>query len=208
MKLFILGITGGTGRALAEQALSAGDQVTALARNPTAVKLTHPALSIVHGDATRQEDLESYLPGHDAVLSAIGARTFQATTVYSASGNALVRAMRTVKVRRLIAVTSSGVVSSGTQPVWYRYFLKPLLLRGVYDDMIRFEGMLAMVDDLEWTVVRPPRLVGGSKTGRYRGSLDPSDGPGRLRRADLADFMLRELREPRYTHEVVFVDER
>ena len=47
MNLLILGATGGTGRALVEQALEQGHIVTAFARDPSKVRTTHPNLRIV-----------------------------------------------------------------------------------------------------------------------------------------------------------------
>ena len=49
MNLLILGATGGTGRALVEQALEQGHTVTAFARNPAKVRTTHQHLRIAEG---------------------------------------------------------------------------------------------------------------------------------------------------------------
>jgi putative NADH-flavin reductase len=74
MNLVILGATGGTGRALVEQALALGHTVTAFARNPAKVRTTHPNLRVVQGDISNYESLEAAIRGHDAVLSALGVR--------------------------------------------------------------------------------------------------------------------------------------
>ncbi|MBW7454758.1 SDR family oxidoreductase, partial [Paenibacillus sepulcri] len=46
---------------------------------------------------------------------------------------------------------------------------------------------------LSWTIVEPPTLTDGPRTGRYR--LDTARAPmlGRVSRADVADFMLDQL---------------
>ena len=74
MNLLILGATGGTGRALVEQALALGHTVTAFARNPAKVRTTHPNLRVVQGDISNPESLEAAIRGQDAVLSALGVR--------------------------------------------------------------------------------------------------------------------------------------
>ena len=74
MNLLIFGATGGTGRALVEQALQQGHTVTAFARNPSKVRTTHPNLRVVKGDIASYESVESALRGQDAALSALGMR--------------------------------------------------------------------------------------------------------------------------------------
>ncbi|MFZ1628219.1 MAG: NAD(P)H-binding protein, partial [Anaerolineae bacterium] len=47
MKIAVFGATGGAGRQVVEQALAAGHQVSALARNPAKLALTNDNLTIV-----------------------------------------------------------------------------------------------------------------------------------------------------------------
>ena len=75
MKLLVLGATGGTGRALVEQALAQGHVVTAFARDPSKVRTTHPNLHVVKGDILDPASVEAAVRGQDAVLSALGVRS-------------------------------------------------------------------------------------------------------------------------------------
>lgn len=53
------------------------------------------------------------------------------------------------------------------------------------EDVVRASG-------LDWTIVRPPRLTDGPRTGTYRTATDRNVRGGlRLSRADLADYVLR-----------------
>lgn len=74
MNLLILGATGGTGRALVEQALELGHNVTAFARDPSKIRVTHPNLRVVKGNILINSSLEAAIRGQDAVLSALGVR--------------------------------------------------------------------------------------------------------------------------------------
>jgi putative NADH-flavin reductase len=53
---------------------------------------------------------------------------------------------------------------------------------------------------LDWTIVRPPRLTNGPHTGLYRHGSDikAASVVPTISRADLADFMLRQLDDPAY----------
>ena len=74
MNLLILGATGGTGRALVEQALAAGHVVTAFARDPSKVRTKHQNLRVAKGDILDPASVEAAIHGQDAVLSALGIR--------------------------------------------------------------------------------------------------------------------------------------
>jgi putative NADH-flavin reductase len=71
MRLFLIGANGRTGTEIIDLARTRGHEVTAFVRSPQ--KLT-PAgsLTVVQGDPLRSETIAAALPGHDAVLSAIG----------------------------------------------------------------------------------------------------------------------------------------
>jgi putative NADH-flavin reductase len=72
MNLLIFGATGGTGRALVEQALEQGHIVTAFARDPSKVRTAHSNLRVVKGDILDPASVEAALHGQDAALSALG----------------------------------------------------------------------------------------------------------------------------------------
>ena len=74
MKLIIFGATGGTGRQCVDQALAQGHQVTAFVRQPAALTVQHPDLTIIQGDITDQDAVQRAIPGHDVVISALGTR--------------------------------------------------------------------------------------------------------------------------------------
>ena len=74
MKLLIFGATGGTGRALVEQALAQGHSVTAFARDPAKVRTTHQNLTVSQGNMLDPSSVEAAVQGQDAVLSALGTR--------------------------------------------------------------------------------------------------------------------------------------
>jgi putative NADH-flavin reductase len=71
MRLLVFGASGPLGRAITEAALAAGHQVTAFVRTPGRLG-GHPALSEMTGDVLDAESVAAAVPGHDAVISALG----------------------------------------------------------------------------------------------------------------------------------------
>jgi putative NADH-flavin reductase len=74
MKLLVFGATGGTGSRLVEQALEQGHVVTAFARDPAKIHLTHDHLRVVAGDVLDRASVDAAVAGQDGVLSALGTR--------------------------------------------------------------------------------------------------------------------------------------
>ena len=72
MKVLVFGATGGTGRALVEQALEQGHAVTAFARDPAKVRSAHRNLTVAQGNMLDANSVEAAVQGQDAVLSALG----------------------------------------------------------------------------------------------------------------------------------------
>jgi putative NADH-flavin reductase len=76
MKILIIGATGGTGKAIVEQALSQGHAVTVLARNPTKITIKHEQLVVVKGNVLDYDSVDHAVHGHDVVVSALGHKHF------------------------------------------------------------------------------------------------------------------------------------
>ena len=75
-RVLIVGATGGTGRQLVEQALERGHDVTALVRDPSALRIVHPRLTVARGDVLDYQSVEAAVRGQDAVISALGHKRF------------------------------------------------------------------------------------------------------------------------------------
>ena len=75
MKVLIIGATGATGQILMREALAQGHEVTALARDPSAMAPEDPHLRVLQGNALDASSVEAAVAGQDAVLSALGVRS-------------------------------------------------------------------------------------------------------------------------------------
>jgi putative NADH-flavin reductase len=141
MKLLIFGATGGTGRHLVQQALTQGHTVTAFVRDPARLDLAHPNLTAVQGDVLDPAAVERAVPGHDAVLSAIGAPASKTGTLRSVGTRNIVRAMERTGVRRLISQASLGYGDSrsvlDSRPFYFKYLIVPLILGRTFADHAR-----------------------------------------------------------------------
>jgi putative NADH-flavin reductase len=197
VRLAVFGATGGTGVELVRQALAAGHEVIALARDPGTVPVRHDRLRVLRGDVLDPGSAAGVVDGADAVLSALGiGYRRDATTVYSAGTGNIMAAMREAGVSRLLAVSTSSVrlppPSRVAEYALARFVLHPLLKRP-YADMRLMEAEVCS-SGLEWTLVRAARLTNARRTGRYRVARDGKlRGCWSISRADVADYMLTHL---------------
>lgn len=112
MKLVVLGANGRTGKLVIQEALAAGDTVTAVVRSVAKrPSIRHADLKVVVGDPCNPKFLGKVFEGQDAVISALGGRSpsKNATSVYWRSADAIVEAACRSGIKR-VAVTSTALL--------------------------------------------------------------------------------------------------
>jgi len=192
MKLTIFGGTGGVGSRLVPMALDAGHAVTAFARNPDGLPRADE-LTIVEGQLDDADAVAKAVAGADAVLSALGARsnTPEQVQVFDTATRTLVSAMETAGVKRLVAISGAGVLTPDDHVTFGRRFVRFLL--GVLAKHVAAskerEYAIITASELEWVLVRPPRIVPGPATGTYRVEPDRVPSP-KISQGDVAHLML------------------
>lgn len=202
MKLLIFGPTGDTGRQLVEQALAQGHVVTAFARNPEKLDLKHGNLQVFEGDVMDFASVEEAMQDQDAVLCSLGVPASNKNNVRANGTRNIIRAMEKVNVRRFICQTSLGYGDSrALLPFHMKYLVAPLILRYVFADHELQEDYIKQ-SHLDWTIVRPGNLTNGHRTSVYRHGFGTSEKATKLKisRADVADFMLKQLTDDTYLH--------
>lgn len=201
-KILILGATGSTGRLIVSQAVTRGYDVTVLVRSAEKGGDLKGAKLIV-GDARDEKVLRQALKGRDAVISALGtaASPLRKVTLLSTATRALVGAMKTETVPRLVCITGIGAGDSvGHGGFLFDNLIYPLLLRKVYADKDRQE---AIVQDsgLDWVLVRPSVLNNKPSRDTIRTLTDLSSfHGGTISRADVARFVLDQVSTDSWVH--------
>jgi putative NADH-flavin reductase len=203
MKIAVLGANGGTGVEVLKQGLERGHSMVALVRRPESIELQHPNLTVKSVNAYETASVANGLRGADAVVSSIGGgglfSSRKAAGLLSGTAKHIIAAAQQENVRRVIALSSVGVVVDPHEGFVYRHVIKRIL-DPYYVDMKQMEDMY-FKSGLDFTLVRPPLILDKPLTGIYRVQ---ADGLGivtrgyRLARADLAHFILGELEHPKF----------
>lgn len=201
VNIVIIGASGKTGQLAAQQALDAGHRVTAFMRSPEKLTMTHERLTIVQGDATDSEAVNSALNGQDAVISCVGSNNgLGKTTILREMASTVAEAMAHNGVDRIVYMASAGI-DREIPGVMGKVTMK--LLGNVLEDH-RNAVEVYKSFDFKWTIARPMGLTDKPYTGSYTETLEgiPS-GSKSISRADVADFLVRAISDDQYIYQSV-----
>jgi len=206
MKLYILGGTGPTGQHLISQALEKGHEITALVRNPSKIAFKSPKLTLVTPDLFDAGAVAATMKGHQVVLSALGVgMTLRPHDLMNRAMASIIQAMQDAGLKRIVMLSAFGLGESyhqanGLQKVFYK-----LLLNKIYEDKLRAEVQLRK-SNLDWTLVYAVALSNGKRTSAYRvGERLPMKGMPKISRADVAEFMLRQIDNNEWVRKIPIV---
>ncbi len=144
MKLTIFGATGRIGGHLLNWAVDVGHDVHVLARSPEAVG-PRDGLTVTGGDVLDPAAVAEVISGADAVLSAVGPKILD-----------------NFRKTELLAPES-----------WIVKQIQPRIFARTFADVRQMERVVKD-SDLDWTLVRPARLVSDPGKGEYRVRADSS----------------------------------
>ncbi len=167
MRIVIFGANGDTGREAVAHCLKAGHDVVGAVRRPETLDGIED-IEVVKIDLGERATLVAAMQGADLVVSCLGHGSLSAskkfTDLYSTSMRAYLAAMAEAGVKRIMALSSGGVVEDPAAPWFYTKLLRRYLIN-TYVDMARMETILEEADGIEWTAIRLTYLrPGKSKT--------------------------------------------
>jgi putative NADH-flavin reductase len=194
MNITIIGASAGIGLETVKRGLNRNHSITTLSRSEIEIK-ENKSLKVMLGDATNKSDLLSSIQNADALIVTLGTgKNMKATTLFSDFAKLIVKINRENKITiPFIFVTGFGAGESKNYVSWLvKMFLK-YFLKDVYADKTKMEEIVTN-SDLNWTVVRPGRLLDKELTEKYRieNKLFKGINIGGINRADVADFLIKQ----------------
>jgi uncharacterized protein YbjT (DUF2867 family) len=206
MQIIIFGATGSLGSHVAKQALEKGYLVTAFTRNPEKLQgLNSPNLTTIRGNVHNSADVEKALKDKQAVLCALGDGS-QGKVRGPGTLNIL-EAMTKLGVRRLICQSTLGIGDSWNNlNFFWKHAMFGFLLKKAFIDH-QLQEKYIFNSKLDYTIVRSSAFTNGDLTQHYKvGFNDKFKGLSlNIARADVADFMLRQLISSEYAGKSVSI---
>jgi putative NADH-flavin reductase len=195
MNIAIFGASGATGHELVKQALGQGHRVTAFVRNPAKLRIRDDHLKVLKGDVSDYSAVAEAVQQQDVAMSALGAKTpFKRNSDLIAGVRHIVKAMEHAHISRFIYLSFAGVEEGRRHfGFFFKYVIAPVLTNVIKDHEEK-ENIIKQ-SNLNWTIVRPPKLTNGSHTGVFRSGENIKQRSMLLAisRADVADFMVQQL---------------
>lgn len=214
MKILVFGATGTTGRLLIQRALDDNHSVTAFVRDPARLNITHPQLQCVVGDVMNQESVSAAMPGHDAVLCALGVlpgskadagRSQRSVPVCSVGTKHILTAMEQSGVKRIVVQSASSVGESRKTGRFGAGHIVHFVMRDIMDDKERQEALIK-ASQTQWTIVRPVKLIEGKETGQVQSGTNLSWSlASKISFADVAAFMVKALSDTTTVHQALTI---
>jgi uncharacterized protein YbjT (DUF2867 family) len=198
LKVIVFGSTGGTGRAVIASLLAARHEVTAFARDVSALTEI-PGVRSVQGDAMRGADVTAAVPGHDAVVVSLGnsqnpfammfgARRTTPPNVCEVGTRNVIAAMEATGTQRLVVVTAFGIGRAGALPLAFKLFYRTVLREHMADK--EKQEVLVKASALDWTLVQPVGLTDAKPTGDWLADSSGNIRRQQISRADVAAFLV------------------
>lgn len=189
MKIAVIGAGGRSGKIFTERALQAGHTIKAGIHSDNPFQ-PQPNLTVQECNATDLNQVTSLLQDCDAVVSLIGHTEGSAANVHTEAMKAIIGAMQSLGLLRIVSLTGTGVRMPGDK-ITLADRLSEIGIR-IIDNARVIDGKnhanLLMNSGLEWTIVRVSKLQ-GSHLGRYR-LLDSGPAKTLVSRQEVAQAIL------------------
>lgn len=207
LTIALFGASGKTGQHVLAQALRAGHRVRALVRTPAKITLADPRLAIIPGDVLNPADVARTVLGSDVVVSVFGQVKGSPKQLQTEGTQHIVAAMRAQGVRKIISLSGGGLPYKKDEPKFADKLIRGIMKlvvphvltdAGGHADVLRASG-------LDWEIVRGPRLTDQPPTGKYRVGWVGVNASTALGRADLADFILKQISSDEFVGQMPFV---
>lgn len=203
--IVVFGATGTVGRLAVADLLEQGHTVTAFARAPEKLNLSHPNLRLRSGDAMDAGAVHAAMAGQDAAVVTLGAGMNRKSRIRSQGTLNVIRAMQAHGVRRLVVQSTLGARESWSN---LNFFWKRIMFGGLLRPVFRdheLQEHLVEASGLDWTIVRPSAFADGPATGAYVEDVPPGRRGLKLKitRADLARFLSGQIGDLRYMRRAV-----
>ncbi len=208
-KIALFGASGQSGKEFLELALASNYQIKALVRTPEKLSsYKNKNLEIIQGDVLNSEDVHATIKGSDLVVSLFGHVKGSPEWLQTNGTKNIVNAMKQKNISKIISLSGGGLpYPEKDEPKFMDKVIRTIMkiaVPKVLNDAVEHHKVLAE-SGLDWMIVRGPRLTNDEKKGEYRIGWVGVNSGTKIARADLADFILKQVESDAFVGEMPFV---
>jgi putative NADH-flavin reductase len=204
-KVAVLGGTGKAGKFVVDELVKQGYPVKVLVRTPQNTVNNDPLIEVVTGNAKNYATIQRLLSGCHAVISTIGPSKSEAT-INSIAVTHLIKVMRNLRIKRYIEVAGWGIQAENDKKGLKTRLVGWIIRKVVPARAKARQNVYEMLraSNLDWTLVRSATI---ELTQAHRKLyVELADAPGnRVSAADLAEFVVNQLKDDQYVGKCPFV---
>ena len=206
-RIALFGGSGLTGQQFLNLALSKGYALRALARDPQKILQQSRSLTVVHGDVLDAAAVADTVRDTDIVVSLFGQVKGSPKDVQTRGTANIVAAMKRHGVRRIISLSGGGLPYVEDQPKFADKIIRGIMRVAVPHVLTDAQGHAEVLrkSGLDWEIVRGPRLTTEPARGQYRVGWVGVNASTSVGRADLADFILKQVESEEFVGKMPFV---
>jgi hypothetical protein len=194
MKVALIGASGNIGSRIAQELVSRGHSVTAIARNPDKLAASDK-IKTMQVDASDTDALAAALRGHEAVISA--------APFAPGLSESIIAAVTQSGVKRYIMVGGAGSLEVAPGKMLKDTLTLPEPVKKLLDEAAANLQRLRGEQELDWTFFSPAAEIGpGERTGKFRLGGDQlvtdANGKSRISYDDYAIALVDELERSKH----------
>lgn len=206
----IFGGTGQTGKLVLEKVLQEGYKVKALVRNPNKINKSDPNLTVIQGDVLNEDEVKKTIQESEVVLSLFGHVKGSPQWLQTKGTDIILEAMKQAGVKKIISLSGGGLpFPEKDKPKLadkiIRFIMKVAVPKILKDAILHAE--ILRKSNLDWMIVRGPRLTNETPKHNYRVGWVGVNASTKISRADLADFIVKQIESDEFIHQMPFVSE-
>ncbi|WP_375578675.1 SDR family oxidoreductase [Marivirga tractuosa] len=206
----LFGGSGQTGKLVLEKALKEGYKVKALLRNPDKVDIRDSNLTVIQGDVLNASDVLIAVKDSEVVLSLFGHVKGSPEWLQTKGTDHIVEAMKQYGVEKIISLSGGGLPfpemdKPKLADKMIRFIMKVAVPKILKDAILHAE--ILRKSNLNWMIVRGPRLTNDKPKGHYRVGWVGVNASTKISRADLADFIVKQIELDEFKHQMPFISE-
>ncbi|OKP95203.1 NAD(P)-dependent oxidoreductase [Paenibacillus sp. P46E] len=201
MKITIFGASGTVGRYVLEEAISRGHHVVAATRSGNILS-TNPFVEHFTVNYDELADIERAIATSDAVLI-----LFAGSGGVAKSTATIIQAMKNQHIKRLELLTAFGTSPEARKQLGPLTKLALLPFSFMFGEMPT-QNKMVNESGLNYTIVMPPWITyEEGKTPYKHGDFKSKSAIGKIRRVNLADFIINNPEQNAYIGESVYIQE-
>ena len=212
MIVSVFGASGRTGHAFIARATDAGISLRLHYRSKPSEQVPTSS-TVVVGSLNDPTAVREVLRGADAAVVLFGPHNDARIPFAAAATKNIIAGMHTQSQQRLLVVTGAMTGGLPSNVSLAMRFMRSIVQRSAHDGMVEDRNeQERLVRDSKlagWTLVKPPRLTDDPATDAVEVGPELSVGMrSSISRASLAAVLVREIQEPRFAQQAVYVANR